>query len=546
MNVLQSRLINWLTFISICLFSFSSQAASFYASVSKNKVVKNEVFQLRIVSDQRASSDDIDFTVLEKDFSLGRPSFGSSINIINGSRSNKSEWTVSLAATHIGYITIPSFELDGEKTQPITIEVSQDEHAPDINDLVEVQTQLSKSNLYPNESALLKARLIIKADPRRLQNPTVSPPAVPGLDLKAATEANQYQTIIDGVEVTIVDQDFRITAEKAGSYQLSEPVFKGTIVYGSRYNGGTRLVPIETTPKKYQIKVEEKPADFKGSWLPASKLDLTQHWLDSNGDPIVTEQYQANVGDSITRELRLQVTGLTQEQLPNIKVNYPAAISMYDEKPQFETLENGDVVMTIKQVLIPRESGDITLDPVTVNWWNTNNKHQQSTSVAGLTLQVKASDQPLAAVPTPVNTPPQVNTVTVKDSGIWPYLTALFASLWLITLVVAWRFKSRTSAQQLQVEQSVTSSSEYEAVINALANADGIAICAAINAWIPTVQLTDEEQAELNEKLNKINQSLYSPQPKAIDTKTLKRLIDAIQKQQSKRGKTKTESLAAL
>ena len=51
-----------------------------YASVSKNKVVKNEVFQLRIVSDQKASADDIDFSVLSNDFFLGQPSFGSSRN----------------------------------------------------------------------------------------------------------------------------------------------------------------------------------------------------------------------------------------------------------------------------------------------------------------------------------------------------------------------------------------------------------------------------------------------------------------------------------
>ncbi len=545
MNVLQNRLIYWLTFISISLFSISAQAASFYATVSKNKVVKNEVFQLRIVSDQKASSDDLDFSVLEKDFFLGRPSFGSSINIINGTRSNKSEWTVSLAANRIGFITIPSFELDGQKTQPISIQVAQDEQEPEISDLVEVQSQLSKSELYPNESALLKVRLIIKADPRRLQDPKVSPPSAEGLELKAASEANQYQTVVDGVEVTIVDQDFRITASNAGRYQLNEPVFKGTIVYGSRYNGGTRLVPIETTPKLYPITVQPKPADYQGDWLPASALDLTQQWFDSKGNAISVPQISSSVGDSVTREIRLQVTGLTQEQLPNIKVNYPSSVSLYDEKPQFETPDNGDVVMTVKQVLIPRQSGTIELPPVTVNWWNTNNQKQQSSSLNGLTLDVEEGATSLVPASTPVQPPAKVETITVKDAGFWPYLTGLFALLWVVTLLVALKMKSANTVVKTE-KVSTSDSNEYQALQQALTEKDGIAISATLKAWLKTVTVEQEEQKQIDEALNQISASLYSSEPKPLETTQLQRLIKQVEKQQAKRHKAKPAELEKL
>ncbi|PNH93503.1 BatD family protein [Vibrio diazotrophicus] len=539
------RLALFLGIAAISLNSFSVQAASFYASVSKNKVVKNEVFQLRVVSDQKASSDDIDFTVISSDFLLGRPSFGSSINIINGTRSNKSEWTISLAATHIGIVTIPSFELNGQKTQPIAIQVAQDEQAPEVNDLVEVQTQLSTTELYPNESALLKARLIIKADPRRLQNPTVAPPAVEGLDLNAASEASQYQTVLDGVEVTVVDQDFRITAKEAGTYQLNEPVFKGTIVYGSNYSGGTRLVPIETKAKTYSITVNPKPSNYQGIWLPTSKLSLRQKWTDSQGNAISGDSYKTQVGESITREVNLQVAGLTQEQLPNIKLSYPTSLSIYDEKPQFTTLDNGDVVMTMKQVLIPRQSGDIALPEITVDWWNTTTKQQQASKVSGLTLNVKQNDTPLVAAPTPVQPTTKVETVTLKDAGFWPYLTALFAVLWVITSVLAWRFKSSASDQSTSTE--TTSSSEYQAVKNALSGkVDGIAMSAAIKAWLNTVVLEEQEQVEINKALNDINQALYSSTPQEIKTDELEKLVERIQKQQAKRSKVKPETLAKL
>ncbi|MFV0449168.1 MAG: BatD family protein [Vibrio sp.] len=544
-----------LAIATISLHSFSAQAASFYASVSKNKVAKNEVFQLRVVSDEKASSDDIDFTVLSNDFLLGRPSFGSSVNIINGTRSNKSEWTISLAATHIGIVTIPSFELNGQKTQPIAIQVAPDEQTPAVKDLVEVQTQLSTSELYPNESALLKARLIIKADPRRLQNPTVSPPAVlpstvEGLELKAASEANQYQTVLDGVEVTVVDQDFRITAKETGTYQLREPVFKGTIVYGSNYGGGTRLVPIETKAKSYTIAVNAKPADYQGIWLPTNKLSLTQQWTDAQGNAISGESYKTQVGESITREVQLQVSGLTQEQLPNIKVNYPPSLSIYDEKPQFTTLENGDVVMTVKQVLIPRQSGDIALPEVFVDWWNTVSKQQQASKIPGLTLNVTPNDTPLVATPTPVQSATKVETITVKDAGFWPYLTALFATLWMITGMFAWRLKHSLAAKQT-TNYATSISSEYQAVKNALSgfdagNVDGITITATVKAWLDNVKLSEEDHLAINEALNQVNQALYSSTPQEIKTDQLKKLVERIQKQQAKMHKVEPKSLAQL
>ncbi|EEX40000.1 BatD [Vibrio furnissii CIP 102972] len=530
----------------MCLISVSAQAATVYASVSKNKVVKNEVFQLTVVSDQKASGDDLDFSALDQDFFMSRPSFSSSMNIINGSRSNRSEWTVSLAANRLGVVTIPSFELHGAKTQPIAIQVTQDEQAPSSDDLVEVRSQLSRSTLYPNESALFKARLIIKADPRRLQDPKIAPPTIDGMELKAASEPNQYQTVMDGIQVTIVDQDFRITASQAGDFTLTEPSLQGALIYGSSYNGGTRILPLKTTPKTYTIHVEPKPADYQGTWLPTSQLTLREQWLDSQGKPISGSRYATKVGDSITREVTVQVTGLTQEQLPNIHLTYPDSVRVYDEKPQFATLDNGDVTMTLKQVLIPRQTGDITLPKVAMQWWDTVTKAQKTASADGLTLSVAAGEPSTVTASTPLPAAPaQVQTVTVNDAGFWPYLTALFALLWLLTLGLAWRWKSSSSVTQ-QAPVSPADLSAYAQLQQALKNDDGIAISRALTVWMQQVTLTDAETAQLTLALHELNQARYSAQPSTYRSGELKRVVKAIEQQQLKRKKQVKSPLANL
>lgn len=542
-----NRLVIGLSTLLMCIVSLSAQAANFYASVSKNKVAKNEVFQLTVVSDQKASGDDIDFSVLDNDFFMSRPSFSSSVNIINGSRSNRSEWTVSLAANRLGVVTIPSFELNGARTQPIALQVTQDEQAPNSDDLVEVRSQLSRSTLYPSESALFKARLIIKADPRRLQDPKIAPPSVDGMELKAASEPNQYQTVMDGIQVTVVDQDFRITASEAGDFTLTEPSFKGALIYGSSYRGSTRILPLQTTPKTYTLHVDPKPADYQGAWLPTSKLILSEQWLDSQGKPISGSHFATKVGDSITREVTVQVTGLTQEQLPNISLSYPGSVRVYDEKPQFATLDNGDVTMTLKQVLIPRQSGDIALPKVTMQWWDTVTKAQKNTTADGLTLSVAAGDPGTVTASTPLPaTPAQVHTITVNDAGFWPYLTALFALLWLATLGLAWRWKSSPGKAAPQSSAQPVADTPYEQLQQALNRDDGIAISRALNVWMQHVTLTDAETAQLTLALHELNQSLYGALPGNYNSNDLKRLTKAIHKQQPKRKKQVKSPLASL
>ncbi|WP_412497646.1 BatD family protein [Vibrio furnissii] len=541
-----NRLLVGLSTLLMCLISVSAHAATVYASVSKNKVVKNEVFQLTVVSDQKASGDDLDFRALDQDFFMSRPSFSSSMNIINGSRSNRSEWTVSLAANRLGVVTIPSFELHGAKTQPIAIQVTQDEQAPSSDDLVEVRSQLSRSTLYPNESALFKARLIIKADPRRLQDPKIAPPTIDGMELKAASEPNQYQTVMDGIQVTIVDQDFRITASQAGDFTLTEPSLQGALIYGSSYNGGTRILPLKTTPKTYTIHVEPKPADYQGTWLPTSQLTLREQWLDSQGKPISGSRYATKVGDSITREVTVQVTGLTQEQLPNIHLTYPDSVRVYDEKPQFATLDNGDVTMTLKQVLIPRQTGDITLPKVAMQWWDTVTKAQKTASADGLTLSVAAGEPSTVTASTPLPAAPaQVQTLTVNDAGFWPYLTALFVLLWLLTLGLAWRWKSSSNVMQ-QAPVSPADLSAYAQLQQALKNDDGIAISRALTVWMQQVTLTDAETAQLTLALHELNQARYSAQPSTYRSGELKRVVKAIEQQQLKRKKQVKSPLANL
>ncbi|MGT0150797.1 hypothetical protein ACT691_20850 [Vibrio metschnikovii] len=79
---------------------------------------------------------------------------------------------------------------------------------------------MSRDTLYPAESTVLTTRLTIKADRRRLQNTHITPPSVDGMTIGQIGETQQYQTVIAGIEATIIEQQYRLTAIQAGEYHL--------------------------------------------------------------------------------------------------------------------------------------------------------------------------------------------------------------------------------------------------------------------------------------------------------------------------------------
>ncbi|AIW16666.1 BatD [Vibrio tubiashii ATCC 19109] len=506
----QNRLTVALFALLVTLVSPLALATNVLATVSKNKVVKNEVFQLRIVVDKKVSSDALDFSSLEQDFYLGRPSFGSSVNIINGDRSTRSEWNITLAPQRLGVATIPAFTLDGASSKPIEIQVSVDSNEPKISDLIEVQSQLSKSQLYPNESATLTTRLIVKADPRRLQNPSVIPPKAQGISLVALGEPKQYQSVLDGVEVTVLDQSYRVTADAAGEFTLSGIGFKGSVVYGDDRTGTTKLVSANTPAKQFTIKVKPIPADYKGKWLPAASLSLSQQWQDSNGDQIDPfTKYSTRVGESITREINLDIQGLAAERFPEIKVNYPRSVRVYQEKPKFSELSNGVTRMTIKQVIIAEQEGEVKLNDIKLNWWNSNDSSAQESVLSGLSLDVAPAsalnNEPISSPATPQ---PTTKTLTLYDAGYWPYLTATFAVLWLATFVLLLRKRQKSPQINTQVPQTSTTA---DRLINALKADDKVKASFLVRTWLDEHSfISSDLKQKIDKQVAEMNQSQYS------------------------------------
>ncbi|OEF23292.1 BatD family protein [Vibrio rumoiensis] len=536
------------------------------ASVSKARISTNEIFNLQIEYMDAAHREDFDPSVLKKDFTTGQVQYGSTRSFVNGNYSVRNEWNISLSTDKTGEVVIPSFDINGSKTAPITLHVSKDPSSPTQDDLIEFQDHLSKTTLYPKEMATLTSRLLVKTDPRGLQNTKLIPPSGDGLTIDPIGQPNQYQKVINGVETTVVEQDYTVTANSAGKHILNPPRLTATVVSISRATGARRIVPVNVHSGPITLNVKEKPASYHGVWLPTQSLKLQQGWQDSEGNMVDTStgSIDAKVGQPITRILALVVKDVSAESLPDIKIDYPKSVRVYDEKPKFGQDKSGNTVMTIKQVILPKQPGRIALPSVNVPWWNSQTSQAETAEAKGLTLNTTVDENAPVQSAAPaikldnkdgnsaVNTTQSAasNTATsnapsIQAAGFWPYLTALFAFLWALTLLLLIKQK-QSKVQQTQAPK-VQPNAESKSLVDAIKSKDGARIQSEFTQWQAKYpNIPGEMKLAIQAEINELMASLYGVNQQDYDCGELLTLIKKAEKNHKKQPKNQDETIAKL
>ncbi|WP_027695659.1 BatD family protein [Vibrio litoralis] len=269
---------------------------------------------------------------------------------------------------------------------------------------------------------------------------------------------------------------------------------------------------------------------------------------------------EATVGQPITRTLTPVVQDVSAESLPDIKIDYPNSVRVYSEKPKFGQDKSGNTVMILKQVIMPKKSGDIALPSVSVPWWNSKANQAETAKVNGITLKAKVDEnapQPSQALnvqpESTTNTteshntaePKVVSTANNTNASFWPYTTALFAALWLITLVLL--VQQKRKQPQTPTEEITPSKAQPNSFIDAVKSKDGAKIHSAFAQWQARhSNVAADLKHSIQSEINALMASLYSPQQQDYDTQTLLKLIKQAEKQSKKKPNNKQDEIAKL
>jgi hypothetical protein len=415
------------------------------ATVDRNQVSLGDSLQLTLKAEGRVNSQP-DVTPLKKDFDVFGISSSSQANFINGQVSSSTSWSIPLMPKRTGILTIPVLEVAGQRSQPISITVTESSPQGSSAGDVFLESEASPDNPYVQQQVILTIRLYYD---EKLREGSLSAPEPANTIVRQLGKDKTGAVNLKGKNYQVLERRYALFPQASGSLEIPAPIFNGIVAVAgqrrSHFGSMFDLAPFDTATKRVRkrgkpvtIAVQPRPAQASGSlWLPASALTAKQSW---------NVEEAIKVGSPVTMTVTLEAEGLTASQLPNLEPEGLQDFNIYPDKADEETLEQVDGVRGVRSqkiAFIPTRPGTLTLPDQTLYWWDVANDRQEELILSGRSITVLPSgeigrepEQHVEQASSPVTKGDVGQTLSAAPAtaDVWPWVAAFFAVLWVGTL----------------------------------------------------------------------------------------------------------------
>lgn len=361
------------------------------ASVDRNPVMVNESFILQIVANDSINTDNFDMSpIMRSGLTVGRTSTSSQTQIINGSISKTTTFNTVLLAREEGEYVIPPLEIDGVKTQPVTVTVIKSSaQAGQSTQPIFLKNSIENADLYLQQTAKLVTRLYFSPNVD-LQSGTLSDPVLESATVKQQGKDKETSEIIMGMRYRVIERIYTLTPQVSGEFTITSPTFNGEVSTDRRRSvfsafGGRK--PVSSIGNDIQIKVSPIPNNYSGSWLPSDLVQLN--------DELQPQQLTYQVGEPITRTFTLTALNVNEEQLPELKGQYPSSFNVYPDQSESHSVIRQNAVVSQRvssEAIVATQAGEYTLPEVSINWFNTKTRSVQTATIPERIIKIVAAD----------------------------------------------------------------------------------------------------------------------------------------------------------
>jgi hypothetical protein len=460
--------------VPLVLLAPLAQAASVHAFLDRSHVSLGDTVTLNIQSADSLGTPDL--TPLEQDFQVLGTSNSSSVQIVNGTTTRTVQLGIALKPLHAGTITIPSLDVGGAKTQPLTLQVGA---APSggsgqTGDPVFMETSVLSSSPYIGEQTVYTVRLFYLPN----VNGSLGDPSADGARLVKLDRDHSYTVDRNGYAYRVIEYSWALIPQRAGSIVVRGPTFQGQRLAvgnpGAWFNNPNALfnnpnallngqipgigAPVSATAPVTRIDARAAPAGAGKPWLPARDVQLKLTGLPANGE--------VTAGVPLTLTLSISATGQPADALPEPELPALAGARVYPDQTRDSTDDSGQWLQgtrTRNFAVVPQRDGTLSLPAITLNWWDVTHDRAEQAGVPAHTLQVSgavagaataAASPPAGSVASGVAAPaastaPATTAMPRAGGTQWFWRAVALASLalWLLLIAaaVAWWLLRRKS-----------------------------------------------------------------------------------------------------
>ncbi|XQW85945.1 BatD family protein [Thalassotalea piscium] len=542
--------------LGLLIFLESQALAEVIASVDKNPVITNESFVLTITADEDVDSDALDTSPLLNDFIVGRTSVSSQTSMVNFKTSRLTKWTTVLIAKEKGRFTIPSFSIDGQKTNPISIEVlsPSNSHIDRQQDIF-ITNEISSKEIFVQQQLMLTVKLHFASE---LKRGSLTEPTLAGANIAQIGKDVETETIINGRRYRVIERTYAISPQQSGDYMIKSPLFSGEIMKPSTRRSNflsfAETTPVSVVDDDIAITVKPIPANYQGTWLPSELIALHEEWQPAPDT--------FKVGDPITRVITLTAAGLSKEQLPLIEMKMPQGLKVYPDQAELHTGINDNRLVSQKVrnfAIVASKPGDYLLPEIKIPWWNTKTNRMEFATIPAKSIKIAPNPDALQnnspdnkVMDSATQLSPTAESTTQVVIEKTPWLQWVFLTLWLLTCF-AWWFSAKKTPIKKRTKANKKTTDAYQTLLSACKTNDMHAVVSLIVPWFN--QLSSMHLSTLSEVTKQINQpqfeqavtelqqACFAKSPLPWDSSQLVSLIKGINKTYTSTNKPLTTTL---
>ena len=512
-----------------CIGISPAWAADMVASVDRTEVGRNDAVTLQIHYSDMAGFGSPDWSVLDKDWDIVDQNQSQQMQFVNGRNNSSTDWTLMLIPKRTGSLQIPVIEYRGNKTQPITIQVSdQATTAPSSTDNFYFEVEVSGGIHYVQEQILYIERLYytVNHDDANLSELTVA-----DARLVQLTDPKQYITVVGGKRVGVYERRFAIFPEQAGDLVIPGQRFSARITNRyDRFRGQSETV----VSKPIRLDIKPIPAEYPTApWIPASDFSISEHFS--------TDFTRWQAGEPVTRTITIRAKGLSTGQIPPIPLPEVPQLRYYPDqtKDDSSTSEDGlETTVTQSVALVPTQAGDLQLPEIRVPWWNTLTNQVEYATLPARTVSVRAGainaaplsgnisslpQAPQESSPEPQLPEAETDIIKVTDAGYWPWVAGALLLTNLMTLIALLLKRARKETPDTASVEKAENEKALKAAFKKACNGnDAVLMRSSLLNWQrvatgqPLHSLTDIARyyadPRLNGALAELDAVLYSQQ----------------------------------
>jgi len=450
------------------------------AQLSAQNIDELEAVRLSIKITETRQSQTLDLSELEQDFHVLNTNTVSQSRFLNGRGHSWVDYQITLQPKRTGTITIPSIEVNGERTPTLELRVRplSTQTRQLIDELVFFENAVSANSVYV-QSQLVLTRRLFYSQGVQLYSDLPGAPKIKDAVVLTLGETRSASIERDGRPYGVVEQQYAVFPERSGSFTIpsisitaSVRLIEGDRVSRKGVRVGTEDVTIEVLPVP-----AEYPADKP--WLPAENVTLF--------DVINPELSSYQVGDTLSHELLIHVEGNIGTIAPPVTLEADEDnFRVYPQAPEIQDDTAGGTVKGSRlqtHSLVPLNPGSLELPGSELVWWDTVNRRVRLSATKPRSLRIQGEAvQPATADGSQAQTAETAAVSAEQAAAGWelswrstlPYLLGALAFFALVGL--AWGLRQWLPAVEARVARargagSAGSSSTRRAARKALTEA---------------------------------------------------------------------------